>query len=70
MLYDYVRPKGYPPQTLSFIAVSYNPETETMLDLSVFFISGSDAPLYITGTESKDFNDLASVKTILTYDEN
>lgn len=50
--------------------VEYIPKAETMASISGFFISDSEAPLYITGTESKDFHDLASVKTILTYDKN
>ena len=70
MLYDYVRPKGYPPQTSSFITVSYDPKTETMLDLSVFFISEDETPLYITGIENETFRDLESIKTILDYPGN
>lgn len=38
--------------------------------IQIFSTSEDEAPLYITGTESKDFHDLDSVKTILTYDKN
>ena len=70
MLYSCVIKKGYPPQTSSFITVSYDPKTETMLDLSVFFISEDETPLYITGIENETFRDLESIKTILDYPGN
>lgn len=69
-LYNYVKNEGYPQMTLSLVIVVYNLETETMEGFSVFFISGDETPLYITGTKSRYFLDLASAKTILTYDGN
>lgn len=69
-LYNYVQNRGYPQTTLSLVIVAYDPEREITVGASVFFISGDETPLYVTGTASKDFHDLASVKTILTYDRN
>lgn len=57
-------------ESQSFIFVIYDIKEERMKRIQIFFTSEDEAPLYITGTESKDFHDLASVKTILTYDRN
>lgn len=54
----------------SFIFVGYDSSKERLENISIFFTSEDEAPLYITGTKSKSFHDLASVKTILTYDKN
>lgn len=56
--------------TTSLIQVAYNIETEKIMGFMVWFISTDETPLYVTGTASKTFIDLASVKTILTYDKN
>lgn len=57
-------------RTLSLICIRYDMTNEKMVNTLVYFISGNETPLYVTGRENRTFYDLESIKKILDYPGN